>query len=157
MRRSYHGSRRRGWRRRLAVAIRRPHVVDYVTYKQLEAPETFDFNVFDEGNYFESGGPGFCQWGRICRNGDDQFIDFDGDGVADYNFTDKDFNERSLLGNVVLRWEFRPGSAIFLVWQHEQLDRANVGDFDLGRDIGALFRAPSSDIFILKVDYRLGL
>ena len=44
-----------------------------------------------------------------------------------------------------------------LVWQHEQLDRANVGDFNLGRDIGALFRAPSSEIFILKVDYRLGL
>ena len=39
--------------------------------------------------------------GRICRNGDDQFIDFTGDGVADYSFTDEDFNERSLLGNLV--------------------------------------------------------
>ncbi len=131
--------------------------VDYVAYKQLEAPETFDFDVFDEGVYVESGGQGFCQGGRICRNGDYQFIDFDGDGIADYSFTDRDFNERSLLGNVVLRWEFRPGSAIFLVWQHEQLDRVNVGDFDIGRDIGALFSAPSSDTFILKVDYRLGL
>jgi hypothetical protein len=131
--------------------------VDYVTYKQLEAPETFDFDVFDEGVHSESGGQDFCQGGRICQNGNDQFIDFDGDGVADYSFTDQDFNERSLLGNLVLRWEFRPGSAIFLVWQHEQLDRVNVGDFDLGRDLGALFSAPSSDTLILKVDYWLGL
>jgi hypothetical protein len=131
--------------------------VDYVTYKQLEAPETFDFDVFDEGVYSESGGQEFCQGGRICRNEDDQFVDFDGDGVADYTFMDEDFNERSLLGNLVLRWEFRPGSAIFLVWQHEQLERVNVGDFDFGRDIGALFSAPSSDTLILKVDYWLGL
>jgi hypothetical protein len=131
--------------------------VDYVAYKQLDAPETFDFDVFDEGVYAESGGQNFCQGGRICRNENDQFVDFDGDGVADYSFVDKDFNERSLLGNVVLRWEFRPGSAVFLVWQHEQLDRVAVGDFDFGRDIKALFGAPSSDTVILKVDYLLGL
>jgi hypothetical protein len=43
------------------------------------------------------------------------------------------------------------------VWQHEQLERVNVGDFDLGRDLAALFGAPSSDTLILKVDYWLGL
>jgi hypothetical protein len=128
-----------------------------VSYKQLEAPETFDFDVFDEGAYAELAGQVLCQGGRICQNGDQQFVDFDGNGVADYSFSDRDFNQRSLIGNVVLRWEYRPGSTIFLVWQHEQLQRVDVGDFALGRDLGALFAAPSSDAFIIKVNYWLGL
>ena len=32
-------------------------------------------------------------------------LDFDGDGVTDYAFNDRDFNVRSLVGNAVLRWE----------------------------------------------------
>lgn len=58
---------------------------------------------------------------------------------------------------MVLRWEYRPGSTIFLVWQHQQFERADIGDFALGRDVGALFSAPSSDAFIIKVNYWLGL
>ena len=131
--------------------------VDYVSYKQLEAPETFDFDVFDEGAYAELGGQASCQGGRICQEGDRQFVDFDGDGAADYDFSDRDFNQRSLIGNVVLRWEYRPGSTIFFVWQHQQFERADIGDFKLGRDVGALFSAPSSDTFIIKVNYWLGL
>lgn len=131
--------------------------VDYVSYKQLEAPETFDFDVFGEGSYAEIAGQAFCLGGRICQSGDRQFIDFDGDGAADYDFRDRDFNQRSLIGNVVLRWEYRPGSTIFLVWQHQQFERADIGDFALGRDVGALFSAPSSDAFIIKVNYWLGL
>ena len=35
-----------------------------------------------------------------------QHLDFDGNGLADYSFADKDFSVRSLLGNAVLRWEY---------------------------------------------------
>ena len=131
--------------------------VDYVSYKQLEAPETFDFDVFDEGTYAELAGQALCQGGRICQDGDRQFVDFDADGLADYSFSDRDFNQRSLIGNAVLRWEYRPGSTIFVVWQHEQFERADRGDFSLGRDARALFGSPSSDAFIIKMNYWLGL
>jgi len=130
--------------------------VGYRAYKQLEAPRTFDFDVFEPGVLDDSGGQQVCQGGRICRSGDEQLIDFDGDGLIDYTFTDADFNERSLLANVVLRWEFRPGSATYLIWQHRQLDRVGVGDFDFWRDFGRLFRAPSEDTFSFKVEYRIG-
>jgi len=93
----------------------------------------------------------------VWQEADRQFVDFDGDGAADYDFSDRDFNQRSLIGNVVLRWEYRPGSTIFFVWQHQQFERADIGDFELGRDVGALFSAPSSDTFIIKVNYWLGL
>ena len=55
---------------------------------------------------------------------------FNGDGTADYSFADRDFNVRSLIGNAVLRWEYRPGSTIFLVWQRQQAASSGVGDFD---------------------------
>ena len=113
---------------------------DYVQYKQLAASEAYDF--LDLTPTYVAG---------------TQEVDFDNDGTSDFTFTDRDFNVRSLIGNVVLRWEYRPGSTVFLVWQRRQSDLASVGDFDFGRDTGALFGAPADDRFIVKVNYWLGL
>jgi Domain of unknown function (DUF5916)/Carbohydrate family 9 binding domain-like len=130
---------------------------DYVRYGQLAAPETYDLDFFADGTYVEQGGDAVCQGGRICRDGDTQRVDLDGDGAVDYAFSDRDFNQRSLVGNAVLRWEYRPGSTVFLVWQRRQFGRADIGDFDLGRDAAAIFDAPADNRFIVKVNYWLGL
>jgi len=131
---------------------------NYVQYRQLEKPGTFRFDDFVEGTAVASGDQVLCEGGRTCETSDGtRWVDFNGDGVGDYSFDDKDFNVRSLIGDVVLRWEFRPGSRVFLVWQHNQSQRADVGNFSFGRDFGALFDAPSDDVFILKVDYWIGL
>ncbi len=82
-------------------------------------------------------------------------MDFDADGAADLTFTDRDFNLRSLRSTAVLRWEYRPGSTIFVVWQHQQVDRASLGDFDVSRDFNALFGAPSDDVIIIKANVWL--
>jgi hypothetical protein len=84
-------------------------------------------------------------------------VDFDGDGRVDYSFDDRDFNVRSLLGNAVLRWEYRPGSTIFLVWQRAQDGEVGLGDFDFGRDLDALWGVPAHNRFIVKVNSWLGL
>lgn len=113
---------------------------DYIRYKQLAAPETYDFVNLTTTNV-----------------GGTHSVDFDGDAVSDYSFADRDFNVRSLIGNAVLRWEYRPGSTVFLVWQRVQDDQAAVGDFDFSRDAGELFGAPADDRFIVKINYWLGL
>ena len=131
---------------------------EYVSYRQLEASESYDFDVFAEGTYLVSGENELCSGGRICLDPDGtQHVDFNGDAVADYSFSDKDFNVRSLIGNMVLRWEYRPGSTVFLVWQRRQSHRALFGDFDFDRDIGAMFDAPADNVFMLKFNYWLGL
>jgi hypothetical protein len=128
---------------------------DYVRYKQLAKAETYDFLDFRGGTgQVVDGG---VQCAGICELEGTQHVDFDGDGQADYAFGDRDFNVRSLVGNAVVRWEYRPGSTIFFVWQRRQLDRASVGDFDFGRDRAALFGAPAENRFIVKVNYWLGL
>ncbi|MEX2465582.1 MAG: DUF5916 domain-containing protein [Gemmatimonadota bacterium] len=129
---------------------------DYVRYKQLARAATFDFVGFEPGAGQSVGGVVVCD-DAICDVGGTQHVDFDGDGVADYAFQDRDFNVRSLVGNAVLRWEYRPGSTIFFVWQRQQSERAGVGDFDFGRDTNALFGLPADNRFIVKINYWLGL
>jgi len=68
----------------------------------------------------------------------------------------RDFNYRSLRGTAVLRWEWRPGSTLYLAWQQARSDYAQgIGDFDWGRDRQALFRARPDNVFVLKMNYWL--
>ncbi len=68
----------------------------------------------------------------------------------------EDFNVRSLRGNAVLRWEWRPGSTMFVAWQQQREDFGEgVGDFSFGRDRAALFGARPDNVFLIKVNYWL--
>ncbi|MEJ2538417.1 MAG: DUF5916 domain-containing protein [Gemmatimonadota bacterium] len=126
---------------------------DYVRYRQLEQSKTFDFIDFEPGEASQEGDDVTCAGGTICRVDGDQFVDFDGDGTADFSFSDRDFNVRSLVGNAVLRWEYRPGSTLFLVWQRQQRASAGVGDFDFQRDWSGLWDVPADNVFIVKLNY----
>ena len=66
-----------------------------------------------------------------------------------------DFNLRSLRGNAVLRWEYRPGSTVFVAWQQRRQGVAPLGDFSLGRDRAALFATRPDNIFLVKMNYWL--
>jgi len=128
---------------------------DYVQYKQLAASKSYDFLEFSPGVGSATEGGVACP--GICDLDGKQHVDFDGDGAADYSFGDRDFNARSLVGNAVLRWEYRPGSTLFMVWQRRQSHHAFVGDLNFERDVSALFEAPADNRFIIKMNYWLGL
>ena len=65
-----------------------------------------------------------------------------------------DFNLRSLRGTAVLRWEWRPGSTLFLAWQQQRRDfLAGEGDFRFGDDLSGMFNAQPDNIFVLKMNY----
>ena len=53
-----------------------------------------------------------------------------GHNHTSFTVSDRDFNFRSLLGNSVLRWEWSPGSTLFLVWQQSRSDRLVGSDYD---------------------------
>jgi hypothetical protein len=80
-----------------------------------------------------------------------------GGGAPSYTFQDPTFTLRSLRGNAVLRWEYRPGSTLYLVWTHaSQLDDLARGSIDFNEDVSSLFHGPSENIFLMKVSYWLG-
>jgi hypothetical protein len=97
--------------------------------------------------------------GSIFRVGDRYVIDPDGVSgpAAPDTVADPDFNFRSLRGNAVVRWEFHPGSTLYLVWTQSRSDNAGVGDFQLGRDLRGLVGARPENIFLVKMSYWLGL
>ncbi|HJT16713.1 MAG TPA: DUF5916 domain-containing protein, partial [Thermoanaerobaculia bacterium] len=68
-----------------------------------------------------------------------------------------DFNLRSLRGNAVVRWEFRPGSALYVAWNENRADQEPFGDFRFRRDFAAIPNAPSHDVFLVKISYWLPL
>jgi len=85
-------------------------------------------------------------------------IDPDGAGpAAQFSIDDPDFNFRSLRGNAVFRWEYTPGSTLYLVWTQDRSSFGRVGDLDFDRDRRALFDAPSDHIFLVKLNYWLPL
>jgi len=76
----------------------------YSSFKELRAPGTFQFDVYGR------------QRGSIEHDPRGFYIVDPGNGST-FTVGDPDFNFRSLLGNAVARWEYRPGSTLYLVWQ----------------------------------------
>ena len=64
-----------------------------------------------------------------------------------------DFNVLSFRTTNVLRWEYRPGSALFVVWQQGREGMGVPGRFALGRDYPDLFSIPSSNTLLVKFAY----
>ncbi|MEZ4417475.1 MAG: DUF5916 domain-containing protein [Gemmatimonadota bacterium] len=81
--------------------------------------------------------------------------DADGDGTPE-TWDNPDFNFGQFRSNAVLRWEYRPGSALFLVWsQGRDRYRALDGSLSVDRDLDRLFGRRPDNIFLIKVSYWL--
>ena len=78
-------------------------------------------------------------------------------GGTPFALTDPSFNFKSLRGNAVLRWEYRPGSVLYLVWTQQRTDEESVGELRFGPSARRLFDAQADDIFLVKATYHLDL
>jgi len=76
------------------------------------------------------------------------------DRYAAYAYaSNPDFDYRSLRSTNVLRWEYKPGSALFLVWQQGREVTLTNGNFDFGGDFRSVFGVPARNVFLLKWSY----
>ena len=64
-----------------------------------------------------------------------------------------DFNVKSFRTTNVLRWEYKPGSTLFLVWQQARENDAAPGGFRVGRDIHDIFGVAPKNVFLVKLAY----
>ena len=67
------------------------------------------------------------------------------------------FNFRQFNSNAVLRWEYRPGSTLFFVWQQGRDSRDTSGEFRVARDYRDLFRAHPNNTLLIKASYWFSL
>ncbi len=134
----------------------------YSRYKELTRPATTDYLVYGETpGSTRVDGCGVDAVGTVtpCAAGQRATVhqlDPDGAGPRDPALLfDPDFASRSLRGNAVLRWEYRPGSTLFLVWTTSCSAFAPEATFRPGRDMGHLCRGASNDVFAVKLNWWL--
>ncbi len=83
-------------------------------------------------------------------------VDANNDGVGDYTFGRPDFNFGQFRSNAVMRWEYIPGSTLFLVWARER--NGAFYDNDPAREKYSFdFDEKGHNIFLVKFTYRLVL
>jgi len=90
-------------------------------------------------------------------NDDTYTIDENSDGNSDYSFADPNYNFRQFRSNLVVRWEYSPGSTLFLVWSQGRTSSAANGLFDYGQDMKELFKIEPHNVFLIKFSYWFSL
>ncbi len=87
-------------------------------------------------------------------------IDEDNNGSTDYSFRNNNFNYQFFLSNLVVRWEYNPGSSVYLVWSQSRNFYNESGRMDYFNDLGDLFNRDNNiphNVFLIKFSYRFGL
>ncbi len=90
----------------------------------------------------------------------DGSLDIDGNGSGDYELYNglySDFNYKQYRSNLVLRWEFKTGSSLYLVWSQGFTDYESEGNFSFGDDMERLFDTPGDNILLIKLSYLLNI
>ena len=119
---------------------------DYSTFKRITDPHadeyTSRFTTYTDQ--------------QISYSEDDgvYMIDESGDGNTDYSFDNPDFNFKQFRSNLVLRWEYIPGSVVFVVWSQGRTGFDSYGGFNYMDDVGDLFKVSPHNIFLVKISHR---
>jgi hypothetical protein len=122
----------------------------YYDFKEYNAPRTSATSVYgrDRGT-ISSATDGH---GMITT----YTIDPDGTGAAaPFTIGNPDFSEQSLRGNAVFRWEYRPGSVLYVAWTQSRLADSAFGDLEFGRDRAALLATRPDNILLVKASWWL--
>ena len=73
-----------------------------------------------------------------------------------YQFDNPDFNVKEFLSNLVFRWEYRPGSYLYMVWSQTRSGYDPWGSFHFGEDFGDMWDIHPTNVVLLKLSYRIG-
>jgi hypothetical protein len=76
-------------------------------------------------------------------------------GSPTYAFDNPDFNFQQFRSNLVIRWEYLPGSTLFLVWSQGRTNSASETAFNYANDIKDLFSTTPNNVFLIKLSYWL--
>ncbi len=122
---------------------------DYQTFKYLAQSNSYDFREYGKDGT------------TLKREDGDYIVDNDGNGPAEaITFSNPDFLIRSLRGNAVLRWEYRPGSTLYLVWTQSRFlydQHSESGPFTYRSLRNKIVPGQPDNIFLLKATYWLSL
>jgi len=110
----------------------------YSMFKELNNPRAADYNerfalvnLAQNGNTYEV----------YANNG------------PEYSFGNPDFAFKQFRSNLVFRWEYLPGSQIYLVWSHDRTAYDQPGDGSVEAAMRSLQYVSPANIFLAKLSY----
>jgi hypothetical protein len=77
----------------------------------------------------------------------------EGGSGPSYSFANPDFSFRQFRSNLVARWEYKPGSMLYVVWSQGRTDAVPAWDSSLGSNWDALWRTRPDNVFLVKLSY----
>lgn len=125
----------------------------YRRFRELAAPRTTDYLIYGETTG-SSLTPVTNPDGSVAA----YLLDPDGAGPRSaVQIANPNFSARSLRGNAVVRWEYRPGSTLFFVWTTACSAYSPGAQFDAAGDMGRLCQGRADNVFAVKANYWLSL
>jgi hypothetical protein len=122
---------------------------NYTEYKKITDPKapalTERYRIFNQSQLKLD--PGLNQY----------TIDEAGTGTPDYVFENPDFNFKQFRSNLVVKWEYVPGSDLYLVWSQSRDPSDNYSPFSPFDDMGHLFSFKAHNVWLIKLSYRFRL
>lgn len=67
-----------------------------------------------------------------------------------------DFNSKFFSSNLVIRWEYIPGSSFYVIWSQSRYNSTDIGKFNFSDDVNNLFDEKAHNVFLIKFSYRFG-
>ena len=112
---------------------------NFYNHGELRTPRTRDIRRYGED-------------GTVVEELPDGSLRID-DGPDMFTIGNDDFHVLSFRSNVVLRWEWRPGSTIFVVWQQERLSEEVTNDGVGGSDLFRSFGVTGDNFLVVKASF----
>jgi hypothetical protein len=79
------------------------------------------------------------------------------EGTKNYSFGNPDFSFREFRSNLVARWEYRPGSTLYLVWENNRTNSSNIYYSSASKNLDYLFEYKPTNILMVKLSFWLGM
>jgi len=121
----------------------------YTNFKHITSPRAAEysdrFHVFTESELNFNQQDGFF------------YVDENQDGIMDYSFSDPNFNFLQFRSNLVIRWEYKPGSSLYLVWSQGRSGYMPYGDYTFMDNMQELFDVYPHNVFLIKFSYGFNL
>lgn len=117
----------------------------YTDIKELQSPRTFSFHHYNDLPSSITYNDTTMQYRVVPL----------GVTASSFNLDDPNFNFKSLRANAVIRWEYMPGSTLYVVWTNEKVDFENRGEFSFNRDVRLLLKDRPDNVFAIKLTYWL--
>src|SRR5690606_32154894 len=85
----------------------------------------------------------------IHLNDDRYFVD----GNGQLSFKNPNFSFNELRSNLVARWEYLPGSTLYLVWQHNRSHQDVTYQPGWEGNLDRMFGLPATNALMVKINY----